>query len=173
MAVSAGGFDILIPDQYESTVHTVSNYVGAGSAVANLGLAVGGNQLIRHAFANPRMHPPGGSMVGTGNSRLFQSHHLYPQNQFGQLNFPANVLDDTVLLPTGPISRGSFIPNLHTGPNGIHSLLRNSINPNNLTQSAFQAVNQQFMNSMLTGVTQPIANVAGWGGLIGLSEATN
>ncbi len=165
MVVSAGGLDVFIPEQYEGTVHTISNYVGAGSAVANLGLAIGGNSLIRYAWDNPRMHPPGDSLIGGGNSRLFQSHHLYPQNQFGKLPFSASVLDDTVFLPTG---NHSFIPNLHTAKGGIHPFLAQTFGAGaSPSLSALQSANQQFMQrTLLTGLAKPGANVSAWAGLL-------
>lgn len=170
MVVSSGGVDVLLPAAWERPAHTIGAVAGIGASAANLGLAFGGNRLVQYAWANPRIHPPGGSLVGGGNSALFQSHHIYPQNQLGRLPFPSHLLDDTVILPTGP--RGNFIPNLHTAAGGYHPLLRQAANQVNFAALSpaqqlqfLQQFNTAFSQSLLTGMSRPLLNVGAWGGL--------
>jgi WXG100 family type VII secretion target len=170
MVVSSGGADIVLPTAWERPAHAIGAVAGIGASAANVGLAFGGNRLIQYAWANPRIHPPGGSLVGGGNSALFQSHHIYPQNQLGRLPFSSQLLDDAVILPTGP--RGTFIPNLHTAAGGYHPLLRQAANQVNFAALApaqqlqfLQQFNASFSRGLLTGVSGPLVNLGVWGGV--------
>ena len=170
MVVSSGGVDILLPEPWEPTAHTVGAVTGIGASLANTGLALAGNKLIQYAWANPGVHPPDGSLVGGGNSRMFQSHHIYPRRQLGTLPLPNNLLDDSVILPTGV--RGGFIPNLHTATGGYHpSLLQTAIRESFADMNPaeklafFQEFNNGFMNGLLTNVKGQLINWGVWGGL--------
>jgi hypothetical protein len=176
MVVSSGGFDWAIPEQYESSAHTLSNYVGMGSAGLNLAGSLGGNYLIKRAFSNPLSYLPGGSLSGAGNSNMFQGHHLYPQNALGRLGFADDLLDDAVLLPSG---NHPFLPNLHTkGANSIHGLIRQNVSNiggravfdtmRPMQQLQFlQRVNSQFMSGLMTQVAPRAGDVALWAGRLG------
>ncbi len=169
MVVTSGGADIVLPAAWEQPAHTIAAVTGITASAADLGLAYGGNKLIDYAWTHPRIHPPNGSLIGGGNSAMFQSNHIYPRNQFGQLPFPGDILDDAVIVSTGP--KGNFIPNLHTASGGYHPLLGQAAKQAHFGVLSpaeklrfLQDFNSNFSKSLLTNVSNSLVDLGVWGG---------
>ena len=173
MVVSSGGVDILLPEPWEPTAHTVGAVTGIGASLANTGLALAGNDLIKYAWAHPRTYPPGGKLSGGGNNSLFWGSHIFPQRNLGNVShLPADLLDDAVILPSA--ASGNFIPNLHTAAGGYDPALKQVVRESNvLRRTPTEQVDfvhgfaRSFVaDNLLARLSHRIINLGAWGGLL-------